>query len=104
MGTTITVLYPNTPGSKFDMDYYLQSHIPLVKERWGGIGMSELRAVKGVANGDPDSPVPNQVIAILRFDSLEAFQAAGEAHGAEIMGNIAAFTDVAPVLQINEDL
>ena len=104
MAITITVLYPNTPDSKFDMNYYMKSHIPLVNERWSGMGMSELRAVKGVATGDPDTPAPYQVIALLRFDSLEAFQAAGGAHGAEIMGDIAEFTDVAPILQINEDL
>jgi len=30
MTITLTVMYPNTPGSKFDMDYYLGSHFDLV--------------------------------------------------------------------------
>lgn len=104
MGVTITVQYPNTPGSKFDMDYYLQTHVPLVKERWLGNGMSEARAVKGVASGDPSVPALYQVIALLRFDSADAFQNAIGEHGAEIMADIAKFTDVSPVLQISEDL
>ena len=31
----ITVLYPNTHGSRFDMDYYLKKHCPMVLERVG---------------------------------------------------------------------
>lgn len=104
MPITISVLYPNTPGSKFDMDYYLNTHIPLVKERWSSMGMSEVRAVKGVGTPDPDTPAPYQVIALLRFESMEAFQAAGAAHGGEIMGDIKNFTDTSPNLVINEDL
>ena len=104
MGITISVLYPNDDGSRFDMEYYLQKHIPLVNERWSGMGMSEVRAVKSVGTADPNIPAPFQVVALLRFDSLEAFQAAAGEHGEEIIGDIANFTDVSPILQINEDL
>lgn len=104
MGLTITVLYPNKPVSKFDMDYYLSKHIPLVQARWADMGMSEIRAVKGVGTLDPKTPAPYQVMALLRFDSKEAFDAAGAKHGAEILGDIPNFTDVMPVIQVNEDV
>lgn len=104
MSITISVLYPNTPGSEFDMDYYLKTHIPLVKDRWSDMGMTDIRAVKGIGTADPKTPAPYQVIALVRFDSMQAFQAAGAAHGAEIMGDIKNFTDTSPQLVINEDL
>ncbi len=29
----ISVLYPNEKGKKFDMEYYCNSHIPMVQEK-----------------------------------------------------------------------
>ena len=103
MTVTVTVMYPNTSGSKFDMDYYLGTHMDLVGKRWGD-KMISARAVKGVASGDPDAPAPYQVMAILEVESAEAFGQMVDEHGAEIMGDIPNFTDVSPVLQISENL
>ena len=36
MSITMTVLYPNEEGSKFDWDYYMNSHMKLVAERLAG--------------------------------------------------------------------
>lgn len=34
-----TVLYPNEDDTKFDMSYYLKTHMPLVMERFGKYGL-----------------------------------------------------------------
>ena len=104
MGITVTVLYPNTRGSRFDLDYYLKTHIPLVETSWSGKGLTSTKLLKGAGTPDPSTPAPYQVIAILGFDSLAAFQAAAKESGAAVMGDIPNFTDVTPVIQINEDL
>ncbi len=104
MTITVTVFYPNDAGSKFDMDYYLGTHCPLVKEKWGAAGMNSLNVVKGAATPDPQTPPPYQVIAILNFESLQAFQGAVAESGAEVMGDIPNFTDVTPSIQINENI
>ena len=31
----VSVMYPNTPGGRFDHDYYRDKHMPLVKARMG---------------------------------------------------------------------
>lgn len=35
MSITLTVMYPNTPDSTFDMEYYLGSNFDLVGKLWG---------------------------------------------------------------------
>jgi hypothetical protein len=32
-----SVFYPNEEGKKFDMDYYLNSHIPMIQEKLGDV-------------------------------------------------------------------
>jgi uncharacterized protein (TIGR02118 family) len=103
MTTTVTVMYPNTPGSKFDMDYYLANHIPLVNKLWGDKLIS-VRAVKGLATPDPDIPAPYQVMAILEMENPGVLQQLIAEHGQEVMGDIPKFTDVQPVVQISENL
>ena len=99
---TVTVMYPNTPGSKFDMDYFLGAHLDLVGKLWGG-NLISARAVKGLGTPDPDTPAPYQVIAILEIESMEVqLQLAEE--NAEVRGDIPNFTDVIPTVQISENL
>jgi uncharacterized protein (TIGR02118 family) len=103
MAITVTVMYPNTPGSKFDMDYYMSTHLDLVGKLWGPKLLSA-RAVKGLATPDPDTPAPYQVIAILELESVEVLQGLIAEHGEAVMGDIPNFTDVAPVVQISDNL
>jgi len=103
MPITVTVSYPNTPGSKFDMDYYMSTHLDLVGKCWGDKLISA-RAVKGVATPDPNTPPRFQVIAILEVENPDVLQGMLEAHGAEIMGDIPNFTDVQPEIQVSENL
>jgi uncharacterized protein (TIGR02118 family) len=99
----VSVMYPNEPGSTFNRDYYLQTHIPLVRERWNRMGLEDLRLVRGVGTAD-GNPAPYQVIALLTWRSMQDFQDAGRAHGQEIFGDIPNFTSVKPVVQISENL
>ena len=103
MTITVTVMYPNTPGSKFDMDYYLGSHFDLVGKLWGDKLISA-RAVKGLGTADPDTPAPYQVMAILEMESTDVLQQLIEEHGEEVMGDIPNFTDTQPTVQISENL
>lgn len=103
MTITVSVMYPNTPGSRFDMDYYLGTHFDLVGQRWGHKLLSA-RAVKGLATPDPETPAPYQVMALLELETVEDLQTLIAEHGAEVMGDIPNFTDVTPIIQISENL
>ncbi len=98
----VTVMYPQEEGATFDMDYYLTTHLALVGDKWGSMGMKGARVLKGVGGGEPGSPPPYQVMAVVDFESMEAFQAAVGAHGDEIFGDIPNFTNTTPVVQISD--
>jgi uncharacterized protein (TIGR02118 family) len=104
MSITVTVMYPNTSGSKFDLDYYLKTHGPLVERLWRPHGLRSLKVVRGVATPDPNTPPPWRIMALIEFSSLDQFKAAVKAAGKEVMGDISNFTDVTPAIQINENL
>jgi len=99
----ISILYPNSPGSQFDMDYYLQRHMPrsiaLLSAAPGFKGVSVERGVSGAAADV--SPAFTAMCHFL-FESVEAFMAAFMPHAAELQGDIPNYTDVNPTIQINE--
>jgi uncharacterized protein (TIGR02118 family) len=97
---TVTVSYPNTPGSKFDWDYYMGTHVPLVQSELGAalIGAS---VDEGIAGGAPGEPATYTAIARLHFESVDAFQAAFGPVAEKVLGDIPNYTDVSPVIQIS---
>jgi uncharacterized protein (TIGR02118 family) len=97
----VTVLYPNGSGAKFDMNYYVTRHMPLVRERCAPECRS-IAAEAGVGGGAPGSPAPYIAVGHLTFDSVAAFQKAFTPHMAEIMGDIPNYTNTSPVIQISE--
>lgn len=70
--TKVSVLYPNGSGKKFDMDYYLNSHVPLVAKTLGD-ALKGASYDKGLAGGAPI-----------------------------LMGDLPNFTNIEPEIQINE--
>jgi uncharacterized protein (TIGR02118 family) len=97
----ISVLYPLTPGTTFDLDYYLNSHVPLVCRLLEPMGQRDIRVYQGLSSGNGDAPVYG-VMADLFFDDLESLTAALAAHGAETQADIPNFTDSIPVIQTSE--
>ena len=98
----VTAVYDHTPGARFDHDHYARVHLPLVRARWGEAGLISIEGLRGVVafgGGEPRYGV----IAILRFESQAAFEAAATGpHAAEIDADIANFTDLIPDMQVNK--
>jgi uncharacterized protein (TIGR02118 family) len=90
----VTILYPRTDDSTFDMSYYTSSHMPMFAECLGdacqGWGAAAIPAGKYAAMG----------WAIVT--DQDAFNAAMGAHGAKIMGDVANYTNVQPELLVGE--
>ena len=97
----VSVMYPNTPGARFDHAYYRDKHMPLVQKRLGP-ACKRYTVDKGLAGGAPGEAAAYVAMCHIYSDSVEAFQAGMAPHAAEIMGDIKNYTDLAPVLQISE--
>ncbi len=98
----VTVLYPNQPDAKFDETYYVQRHLPFVKQRLSEYGLTRLEVEKGLTGAMPGTPPPFLWIGHMYFDSPEAVQKAFAASAAQLMGDIPNFTNVAVQTQIGE--
>jgi uncharacterized protein (TIGR02118 family) len=97
----VTILYPSGEGKKFDMDYYSNKHIPMVKSLFADA--LKLTAIdRGIAGGAPGAPAPFVVICYLYFDTTAAFKNAMTVNGNKIQADIPKFTNIQPVVQISE--
>ena len=100
----VSVVYPTGSEARFDVDYYLNTHTPMLRARWGEAGLDDVRVLRGVeALGGGEAP--HQITCLLTFRSGDHLRAAvtGE-HAAEIMGDIPKFTNIQPLIQVNERL
>ena len=99
--TIAAVMYPATESGRFDLDYYMQNHIPLVRRLWEPLGLSAVSIMRAVPA--PDGAAPAYTLtALLTFGSMSEFEAAAAQHGAEIFADIPQFTDAKPVITFNE--
>jgi uncharacterized protein (TIGR02118 family) len=97
----VSVLYPNTAGCRFDMDYYLSRHMPMVQQKLGP-ACKRMAVEAGVAGGAPGAPATYVAMGHLYFDSTDAFQTAFAPHAQAIMADIPNYTNTQPTIQISE--
>ncbi|CAN5316443.1 EthD family reductase [soil metagenome] len=91
--TTFLVTYPLTDGARFDADYYVAKHMPLVRESWVQYGLTDAKALI------PDQTAPAYAaVAVLDFADGAALDAAlASAEASTVFGDVANFTDIAPI-------
>jgi uncharacterized protein (TIGR02118 family) len=96
----VSASYPNTETGRFDLNYYTEKHLPMLRGLLGDAAprIEIFRGVGSVGGG----PAAFQVIAHLHFESMESFSAALAAHGEKIFADIPNYTDIEPVIQIEE--
>ena len=95
----VTVMYPNRDDVKFDVDYYMNTHIPMVSRLLD----ATIEVCKGIAT-PAGTAAPYVCTARIPVKSLEQFQAAMAQHGAQIMADIPNYCNAQPTIQIDEIL
>ncbi|MFN3991100.1 MAG: EthD family reductase [Erythrobacter sp.] len=90
----LVVSYPRHEGARFDADYYRDTHIPLVERAWGPVGMTGAQIL-----WPADNAQPHAAMVVLSFASSAAIDAAlGSPATPEVLGDVAKFTDIQPVI------
>lgn len=97
----VSVLYPNEEGKKFDIDYYCNTHIPMVQEKLGD-ALKGGNVEHGLGGIEPGSQPAYIAMGHLYFDSIETFQAAFGPHADAIMADSPNYTDIQPTIQISD--
>jgi uncharacterized protein (TIGR02118 family) len=93
----VAVMYPGGDGTRFDHAYYKETHMPLVRRRWGPMGLQHDQVMRG--QPAPDGAAPAYVtMTLLTFGSMDEFKAAAAQHGGELFGDIPNFYDGSPSL------
>jgi uncharacterized protein (TIGR02118 family) len=89
----VSVTYPSGEGSTFDHDYYKATHVPLVNSVWKPLSSEIDRGLQG----------PSVGAVHFTFPDMAAFEAAMADPGtANVMADVANYTNIAPVIQISE--
>ena len=89
----MSVLYPKGEGTTFDHDYYRNKHVPLCLSTWN---LSSAAIDKGIDG-------PYEAAVHFEFDSTDAMQSVlGGPGTAAVMGDVANYTNIAPVIQVSE--
>ena len=97
----VSVFYPKTGTSTFDMAYYLEKHIPMVRAKLGS-ACKGAAVEQGLAGAAPGSPPAFAALGHLYFESVESFQTCFGPHAEAIMGDIPNYTMVEPTIQLSE--
>ena len=97
----VSVFYPDQEGRKFDIDYYCNSHIPMVRRKLGA-ACKGVAVEQGIAGSILGSRPGFIAMGHLYFDSIEAFQTAFAPHAEAIMADIPNYTDIQPTIQLSE--
>jgi uncharacterized protein (TIGR02118 family) len=95
----VMAVYPNHPGSRFDISYYATRHTALARKILEPHGLVDLRVTAGSAALD-GGPPHFWAVAEMIFTDRAAFDAAIARAGAELFADAPNYTDVEPILQI----
>jgi len=98
----VSVMYPNEEGTHFNLDYYRDTHMALVRKHLEPHGLIKTGIDKGMMGGAPGEKSPYHCIGMLYYPSLEVMKKASEAVGSVLREDIPNFTNVTPIRMISE--
>jgi uncharacterized protein (TIGR02118 family) len=91
----ITFIYPKSNGATFDMDYFLDKHIPFAVQSTGAI---QSWTVTQYTSGTDGTEPPFMVQAIATLSSIEAYYAGIKKGNGAVLEDIANYTNVTPIV------
>ncbi|MFZ2725524.1 MAG: EthD family reductase [Methylococcaceae bacterium] len=101
----ISILYPNNDNAYFDVDYYLNNHIPLAMDYLSShSGFRGMSIEQGIGSSVPNQAAAYLIMCHFIFESLEDFMQAFMPHAPQLQADIPNYTDINPIIQISNIL
>lgn len=97
----VSVIYPRKDNAKFDIDYYTNTHMPLVSRLYGDYGLLDWHVDQGISLSSK-VPSDNIVACYMYFDTIDNVKAALKNEGAKVMQDVANFTDIEPIVSFGQ--
>ena len=97
----VSVLYPDNENSSFDIDYYVNTHVPMVRELLGS-AVKGFAIEQGPSGREPGSRPTYIAMGHIYFNSIDEFQSSFGPIAEDMRADTPNYTDIQPVLQISE--
>ena len=95
------IFYPYVEGAEFNVDYYCNNHMPMVKKKLGD-ACTGIAVDVGIGGGGPDESPAYVAIGYILTDNLEKFQAAVAEAQPDFIADMPNYTTIEPIIQICE--
>jgi len=97
----VSVFYPNEEGKTFDMSYYCNSHIPMVRQLFGS-SCTNASVDQGISGISPGSKATYVAVGHLYFNTVDDFISSFTQHANAITSDFVNYTEVNPIIQISD--
>jgi uncharacterized protein (TIGR02118 family) len=97
----VTILYPKTEGSRFDIDYYLGTHMPMSITLLGP-AMEAITVERVVSPGAPWPDAAYHAITCFVCSSREVYEQAFFPHMETLQADMPNYTDIPAIIQVSE--
>jgi uncharacterized protein (TIGR02118 family) len=102
MSVTFMAMYPNTPNTEFDFEYYTKQHIPMAKKLWAN-KLLNVQVVKNARLSESHNKKSDYlVIATFEVTNMEDLHNLIKNHSEQLSNDFPNYTNVKPIIQISE--
>jgi uncharacterized protein (TIGR02118 family) len=98
----LSVMYPATPGSSFNWDYYLGGHLALAHRLLDPLGLVRIEIDRGIGGFPPGASAPFHAVGHLFFHTLDDLQSAIGATAMDLIADQANYTEAPAQVLISE--
>ena len=100
----ISFLYPSSANARFDLDYYVEKHMPWSIDLLGvHPGFRGVSVDRGISAG-PGTDAPYVAVCNFLFETLDDFMEAVTPPLATLRADMRNYTDIEPIFQASEVL
>jgi len=102
MSVKAVIAYPHNPSGRFDIDYYMSTHMPLVAKHYTPFGLQKWEVLQFTATGDGSAPA-YVAQTILTWENEEQIQKAGASEAGKMLTeDIPNFSSDKPIFMIGK--